>query len=164
MCRLIHLSIILDSLVKRFLSEVVYLRNAKMAPTTGTEVFRRFTPESLAEIERLIEEKKIRKAEEDVEAETGPTTPSNDLEAGKSLPMIYGDPPKELLNTPLEDIDPFYKGQKVSLKTSSCAWEGCKHCSVYFQNNYNMDVNLQVTSLIHLVAFTFSDIYYNQQR
>lgn len=98
-----------------------------MVPTTVTDVFRRFTPESLAEIEKLIEEQKIRKEVEDVEPEREPAAPRSDLEAGKSLPMIYGDPPEELLNTPLEDIDPFYKAQKVSLKSNSCAWEeGCE--------------------------------------
>ncbi|KAG7325513.1 hypothetical protein KOW79_011829 [Hemibagrus wyckioides] len=97
---------------------------AKMVPTRCTDAFRRFTPESLAEIERLIEEQRVRKEEEGVDPETGPTAPSSDLEAGKSLPMIYGDPPEELLNTPLEDIDPFYKTQKVSLETSTSE-EGC---------------------------------------
>lgn len=41
--------------------------------------------------------------------------PASDLEAGKPLPFIYGEPPHELLNVPLEDIDPFYQTQKVSL-------------------------------------------------
>ena len=95
---------------------MVSLRDAKMAslvPPTGSEAFRRFTPESLAEIERLIKERKSEKQVEGAEPE--PEAPSNDLEAGKNLPMIYGDPPEDLLNTPLEDIDPFYKAQKVSL-------------------------------------------------
>ncbi|NXY14967.1 SCN4A protein, partial [Atrichornis clamosus] len=39
--------------------------------------------------------------------------PSSDLEAGKNLPLIYGDPPPELIGTPLEDLDPFYKDKKV---------------------------------------------------
>ncbi|NXA68936.1 SCN4A protein, partial [Mohoua ochrocephala] len=39
--------------------------------------------------------------------------PSSDLEAGKNLPLIYGDPPLELIGTPLEDLDPFYKDKKV---------------------------------------------------
>ncbi|KAI4884510.1 hypothetical protein NFI96_003798 [Prochilodus magdalenae] len=83
-------------------------------PSAGNEVFRRFTPESLAEIERRIEE---RKSEKEVEgAEATPEAPSNDLEAGKNLPMIYGDPPDNLLNTPLEDLDPFYKAQKLKIK------------------------------------------------
>lgn len=104
-----------------------------MAPTTGTEVFRRFTLESLAEIERLIEEQKSRKEVEDVEPEAEPTAPSCDLEAGKTLPMIYGDPPVELLNTPLEDIDPFYKTRKVSLFFMG---KGLWNCYIFFQNNY----------------------------
>lgn len=43
--------------------------------------------------------------------------PASDLEAGKPLPFIYGEPPHELLNVPLEDIDPFYQSQKVSLSS-----------------------------------------------
>ncbi|NWX75551.1 SCN4A protein, partial [Alca torda] len=41
--------------------------------------------------------------------------PSSDLEAGKNLPLIYGDPPLELIGTPLEDLDPFYKDKKQGL-------------------------------------------------
>ena len=102
----------------------VSLRNAKMAnllPPPGIDVFRRFTQESLAEIERLQEEvKKAAEAEDhlhDDHEKEEPPTPHADLEAGKSLPMIYGDPPPELLNTPLEDLDPFYKAQKVRLRS-----------------------------------------------
>ncbi|KAL7857473.1 hypothetical protein SRHO_G00163720 [Serrasalmus rhombeus] len=83
---------------------------ASLVPPTGREAFRRFTPESLVEIERLIQERKSEKQVEGAEPE--PKAPSNDLEAGKNLPMIYGDAPEDLLNTPLEDIDPFYKAQK----------------------------------------------------
>ncbi len=43
--------------------------------------------------------------------------PSSDLEAGKALPFIYGDPPPNLLNVPLEELDPFYKAKKVSGKS-----------------------------------------------
>lgn len=46
-------------------------------------------------------------AEEDI------PKPASDLEAGKPLPFIYGEPPPELLNTPLEELDPFYQSQKV---------------------------------------------------
>lgn len=41
--------------------------------------------------------------------------PASDLEAGKPLPFIYGEPRPELLNTPLEELDPFYQSQKVCL-------------------------------------------------
>ncbi|XP_067101249.1 sodium channel protein type 4 subunit alpha A-like [Osmerus mordax] len=85
---------------------------ATLLPPTGSDAFRRFTPDSLAEIERLMEKRK-RDAEVKGYVDMGPLAPSKDLEAGKSLPMIYGDAPAEVLNTPLEDLDPFYKTQKT---------------------------------------------------
>ncbi|KAJ4920827.1 hypothetical protein JOQ06_003398, partial [Pogonophryne albipinna] len=39
--------------------------------------------------------------------------PASDLEAGKPLPFIYGDPPPEFLNTPLEELDPFYQSEQT---------------------------------------------------
>lgn len=96
-------------------------QNAKMAPLLllpDTDVFRRFTPQSLVEIERRMEEEAAeqqRKKALNVEIpEEDLPKPSNDLEAGKVLPFIYGDPPPELLNVPLEELDPYYKAQKVS--------------------------------------------------
>ncbi|KAI5087468.1 sodium channel protein type 4 subunit alpha B isoform X1 [Silurus meridionalis] len=100
-------------------------QNVKMAhllSPTGTDVFRRFTPESLAECERL-------KAEEDAEEaqrkaqnieipEEELPKPSKDLEVGKSLPFYYGDPPPELLNIPLEELDPYYKSKKTFIVIS----------------------------------------------
>lgn len=97
----------------------VSLRDEKMATLLsprGTDVFHQFTQQSLAEIERLKEESK-KAAEVGGHEGEEPMAPNADLEAGKSLPMIYGDPPSELLNTPLEDLDPFYKAQKVSLRS-----------------------------------------------
>lgn len=41
--------------------------------------------------------------------------PARDLEAGKPLPFIYGEPSPEHLNTPLEELDPHYQTQKVWL-------------------------------------------------
>ncbi|NXX43268.1 SCN8A protein, partial [Tricholaema leucomelas] len=45
--------------------------------------------------------------------------PNSDLEAGKNLPFIYGDIPKGLVAVPLEDFDPYYMTQKVSLRERS---------------------------------------------
>uniref|UniRef100_A0A7N8XXY5 Sodium channel protein n=1 Tax=Mastacembelus armatus TaxID=205130 RepID=A0A7N8XXY5_9TELE len=85
---------------------------ATLLPPSVIDAFRPFTQESLAEIERLKAERK--KAEEvEGHEDEEPAVPNADLEAGKSLPMIYGDPPSELLNTPLEDLDPFYKAEKT---------------------------------------------------
>lgn len=92
------------------------LRNAKMATLLrppGPDMFRLFTQQSLVEIERFREERN-KAAEVGGHEEEEPAAPNADLEAGKSLPLIYGDPPPELLNTPLEDLDPFYRAQKVS--------------------------------------------------
>uniref|UniRef100_A0A7N6B346 Sodium channel protein n=1 Tax=Anabas testudineus TaxID=64144 RepID=A0A7N6B346_ANATE len=90
---------------------------ATLLPPPGIHAFRVFTQESLEKIERLKEETKKAAEVEDHEEEE-PATPNADLEAGKSLPMIYGDPPPELLNTPLEDLDPFYKAQKTFIVIS----------------------------------------------
>ncbi|NXL83291.1 SCN1A protein, partial [Alectura lathami] len=41
--------------------------------------------------------------------------PNSDLEAGKTLPFIYGDIPPGMVSEPLEDMDPYYINKKVSL-------------------------------------------------
>ncbi|KAM6897634.1 sodium channel protein type 4 subunit alpha A [Xenentodon cancila] len=85
---------------------------ATLLPPPGTAIFRPFTRDSLAEIKRLVEERE-KAAEVEGHGEQEPATPHADLEAGKNLPLIFGDPPSELLNTPLEDLDPFYKAQNT---------------------------------------------------
>ncbi|XP_039980046.1 sodium channel protein type 4 subunit alpha B isoform X2 [Xiphias gladius] len=103
----------------------VALHDARMAPLlppVGSEVFRRFTPTSLEEIERrheAEEKERQRKKEKNIEiAEEDLPKPASDLEAGKPLPFIYGDPPPELLNSPLEELDPFYQSQKTFIVLS----------------------------------------------
>nr|XP_057934255.1 sodium channel protein type 4 subunit alpha A [Doryrhamphus excisus] len=87
---------------------------APMLPLPGTDAFRLFTRESLADIERLQAEGAKKATQVDgCQEEEEKTAPNADLEAGKSLPWIYGDPPVEMINTPLEDLDPFYKAQKT---------------------------------------------------
>ncbi|KAG8129385.1 hypothetical protein E2320_016125 [Naja naja] len=88
----------------------------------GPDSFRPFTPESLANIEkRIAEEKKKKRPKQDSshrdDDEENKPKPNSDLEAGKSLPFIYGDIPKGLVAVPLEDFDPFYMTQKVSQQT-----------------------------------------------
>ncbi|PWA26977.1 hypothetical protein CCH79_00019251 [Gambusia affinis] len=85
-------------------------------------VFRRFTPASLEEIQRRHEaeekEQQIRKEQNIEIAEEDLPKPASDLEAGKPLPFIYGDPPAEFLNIPLEELDPFYQSQKTFIVLS----------------------------------------------
>ncbi|XP_063076806.1 sodium channel protein type 4 subunit alpha A [Engraulis encrasicolus] len=85
---------------------------ASLPPPTGKDAFRHFTPESLAAIQQRVQERQRLELEGE-EPEPGPKVPSRDLEAGKGLPMIYGDAPDDMLNIPLEDLDPFYKEQNT---------------------------------------------------
>uniref|UniRef100_A0A8C5AVU1 Sodium channel protein n=1 Tax=Gadus morhua TaxID=8049 RepID=A0A8C5AVU1_GADMO len=94
---------------------------AAVHPPSGMAAFRLFTADSLAQIERLAEEEG--RAQEAVghgqEVEgRAPEAPNVHLEAGKNIPMIYGDPPGDMLNTPLEDPDPFYRAQKTFIVVS----------------------------------------------
>ncbi|KAK6310122.1 hypothetical protein J4Q44_G00200030 [Coregonus suidteri] len=87
---------------------------AQLLVPPGPDSFRPFCRESLDAIERRIadENAKKPKAKRNDDDDDGPK-PSSDLEAGKSLPLIYGDIPKGLVSTPLEDLDTFYSNQKT---------------------------------------------------
>ncbi|GAB0191539.1 sodium channel protein type 1 subunit alpha [Grus japonensis] len=81
----------------------------------GPESFRYFTRDSLAAIEKRSAEEKAKKPKQehtDDDDENGPK-PNSDLEAGKTLPFIYGDIPPGMVSEPLEDLDPYYINQKV---------------------------------------------------
>ncbi|XP_054475825.1 sodium channel protein type 4 subunit alpha B-like [Anoplopoma fimbria] len=100
------------------------LKNTRMAsllPPVGTEVFRRLTPASLRKIQQQHEDEEMelqtRKRSKEV-TENDQPKPASDLEAGKPLPFFYGNPPPELQNTPLEELDPFYQSQKTFIVLS----------------------------------------------
>uniref|UniRef100_A0A8D3DZW0 Sodium channel protein n=1 Tax=Scophthalmus maximus TaxID=52904 RepID=A0A8D3DZW0_SCOMX len=90
-----------------------------MAPP-GPDSFKKFTAESLANIEKRINEEKNKKppkprsdsSHRDTSDENEPK-PNSDLEAGRGLPFIYGDIPKGFVATPLEDLDPYYLNKKT---------------------------------------------------
>lgn len=97
---------------------------ARLLAPPGPDSFKPFTPESLANIEkRIAEEKKKKRPKQDSshrdDDEDSKPKPNSDLEAGKNLPFIYGDIPKGLVAVPLEDFDPYYMTQKVSLQGRS---------------------------------------------
>ncbi|XP_075000352.1 sodium channel protein type 5 subunit alpha isoform X3 [Calonectris borealis] len=82
----------------------------------GTNSFHRFTPESLAAIEKRIAEKLARNAKQEYREQLGEEEkpqPQFDLQACKKLPEIYGTVPPELIGEPLEDLDPFYNDRKT---------------------------------------------------
>lgn len=87
----------------------------------GPESFRYFTRDSLAAIEKRSAEEKAKKPKQehtDDDDENGPK-PNSDLEAGKTLPFIYGDIPPGMVSEPLEDLDPYYINKKVSEYSSA---------------------------------------------
>lgn len=80
----------------------------------GPQSLRPFTRESLAAIEqRAVEEEARQQRNKQMEIEEPEKKPRSDLEAGKNLPLIYGDPPPEVISIPLEDLDPYYSDKKV---------------------------------------------------
>lgn len=110
--------LVFQPLVPAGRARVAQKQNERMAGLPhipGPENLRPFTPASLAAIEqRMAEAEALRIKRQQVEMpEEEEVKPSSDLEAGKNLPLIYGDPPPELIGTPLEDLDPFYKDKKV---------------------------------------------------
>ncbi|CAL8277595.1 unnamed protein product [Boreogadus saida] len=86
---------------------------APLLAPPGPNSIKEFTLESLANLELRFKDAKNKKpprqdsSYRDDDDENKPR-PNSDLEAGKSLPFIYGEIPKGLVAVPLEDLDPFY--------------------------------------------------------
>ncbi|KAM7380578.1 hypothetical protein PAMP_003865 [Pampus punctatissimus] len=92
---------------------------AQLFVPPGPDSFRPFSRESLSAIEIRISEENAKKPEGEKKKrnDEDKIKPSRDLEAGKSLPLMYGDIPKGMVSTPVEDLDPYYSNQRVGLKT-----------------------------------------------
>ncbi|XP_004642272.1 sodium channel protein type 10 subunit alpha [Octodon degus] len=82
-----------------------------------TTNFQRFTPESLAEIEKQIAaykaEKKVRNKHGEKKGQEEKLRPQLDLKACNQLPKFYGELPAELVGEPLEDLDAFYRTHRT---------------------------------------------------
>ncbi|KAL6065360.1 hypothetical protein STEG23_005990 [Scotinomys teguina] len=79
-----------------------------------TTNFRRFTPESLAEIEKQIAaHRAAKKARAKRKDQDEKPRPQLDLKACNQLPRFYGELPAELVGEPLEDLDPFYSTHRM---------------------------------------------------
>uniref|UniRef100_A0AAX7V833 Sodium channel protein n=1 Tax=Astatotilapia calliptera TaxID=8154 RepID=A0AAX7V833_ASTCA len=131
-----------------------------LLPPPGTDAFRPFTLESLAKIKRLEEERK--KAAEVKADDEEPATPNADLEAGKGLPMIFGDPPPELLNTPLEDIDPFYETQKtfIVITKGNTIFRFNAEPACYILSPFSLVRRGAIKILIHSYPFDLLSVFY----
>uniref|UniRef100_A0A8C7D6Z5 Sodium channel protein n=1 Tax=Oncorhynchus kisutch TaxID=8019 RepID=A0A8C7D6Z5_ONCKI len=119
---------------------------------SGPDSFRPFCRESLDAIERRIadENAKKSKAKPNNDDDDGPK-PSSDLEAGKSLPLIYGDIPKGLVSTPLEDLDTFYSNQKtfIVLNRGKAIFRFNATPALYVLNPFNPLRRISIKVLVH---------------
>uniref|UniRef100_A0A3Q2FCL1 Sodium channel protein n=1 Tax=Cyprinodon variegatus TaxID=28743 RepID=A0A3Q2FCL1_CYPVA len=128
----------------------------------GPDSFKKFTPESLANIEKRIKEEKNKKppkprsdsSHRDTSDENEPK-PNSDLEAGKSLPFIYGDIPNGMVATPLEDLDPYYLNQKtfIVLNKGKTIFRFSATPSLYIISPFNPLRRIAIKILIHSYPF-----------
>ncbi|XP_034387850.1 sodium channel, voltage gated, type VIII, alpha subunit b isoform X7 [Cyclopterus lumpus] len=131
---------------------------APIIATPGPHSFKKFTPESLANIEKRINEEKNKKppkprsdsSHRDTSDENE-TKPHRDLEAGKSLPLIYGDVPKGMSGTPLEDLDPYYVNMKtfIVINKGKTLFRFSATPSVYILSPFNLLRRIAIKILIH---------------
>ncbi|KAM4559679.1 sodium channel protein type 2 subunit alpha-like isoform 2-T2 [Odontesthes bonariensis] len=137
---------------------------AQLLVPPGPDSFRPFVPESLATIERRIAEEEARRPRaerrNDSDDENGPK-PNSDLEAGKSLPFIYGDTPPPLVSTPLEDLDPYYSDQKtfIVLNRGKAIFRFNATSALYILSPFNPLRRIAIRILVHamfsmLIMFT----------
>uniref|UniRef100_A0A3Q1FP53 Sodium channel protein n=1 Tax=Acanthochromis polyacanthus TaxID=80966 RepID=A0A3Q1FP53_9TELE len=131
---------------------------AQLLVPPGPDSFRPFVPESLAAIERRIAEEVARRRADrrsDTDDENGPK-PNSDLEAGKSLPFIYGDTPPHLVSTPLEDMDPYYSNQEtfIVLNRGKAIFRFNATPALYMLTPFNPLRRIAIRVLVMLIMFT----------
>ncbi|XP_069395189.1 sodium channel, voltage gated, type VIII, alpha subunit b isoform X4 [Paralichthys olivaceus] len=128
-----------------------------MAPP-GPDSFKKFTPESLENIEKRINDEKNKKppkprsdsSHRDTSDENEPK-PNSDLEAGKSVPFIYGDLPNGMSATPLEDLDPYYLNKKtfIVINKGKTIFRFSATPSLYILSPFNLLRRIAIKILIH---------------
>ncbi|KAI5931627.1 Sodium channel protein type 8 subunit alpha [Manis javanica] len=133
---------------------------ARLLAPPGPDSFKPFTPESLANIERRIAESKLKKppkadSSHREDDEDSKPKPNSDLEAGKSLPFIYGDIPQGLVAVPLEDFDPYYLTQKtfVVLNRGKTLFRFSATPALYILSPFNLIRRIAIKILIHSYPF-----------
>ncbi|XP_029428181.1 sodium channel protein type 4 subunit alpha [Rhinatrema bivittatum] len=117
----------------------------------GPEHLRPFTRHSLAEIENRIAEEHAAKLKKVEVLDEVILKPDSGLEAGKNLPLIYGDPPPNLIGVPLEDLDPFYANQKtfIVLNKGKAIFRFSATKAVYLLGPFNPIRRVAIKVLIH---------------
>uniref|UniRef100_A0A8C1R5R2 Sodium channel protein n=1 Tax=Cyprinus carpio TaxID=7962 RepID=A0A8C1R5R2_CYPCA len=120
----------------------------------GPKSFHKFTRESLKAIESRIAEENARKSKDKQERNKDDESrrkPNSGLEAGKNLPFIYGDVPRGLVSTPLEDLDQFYSNQRtfivVNKKKTISRFNAAP--ALYIFSPFNLLRRISVKILVH---------------
>uniref|UniRef100_A0A671XXI7 Sodium channel protein n=1 Tax=Sparus aurata TaxID=8175 RepID=A0A671XXI7_SPAAU len=135
---------------------------APLIAPPGPDSFKKFTPESLANIEKRINEEKNKKPPKPRSDSSHRDTsdeneqkPNSDLEAGKSLPFIYGDVPNGMSATPLEDLDPFYLNKKtfIVINKGKTIFRFSATPSLYILSPFNLLRRIAIKILIHSYPF-----------
>uniref|UniRef100_A0AAR2KT61 Sodium channel protein n=1 Tax=Pygocentrus nattereri TaxID=42514 RepID=A0AAR2KT61_PYGNA len=141
---------------------------AQMFEPPGPDSFHPFTRESLKAIENRIAEENAKKnkgdQEKNIDDEDETKQPNRDLEAGKKLPLIYGDIPNGLVSTPLEDMDPFYCNEKtfIVLNRGKTIFRFSATPALYILSPFNPLRRISIKILVHSYPFhmhTFTGIY-----
>ncbi|XP_028927611.1 sodium channel protein type 3 subunit alpha isoform X4 [Ornithorhynchus anatinus] len=119
----------------------------------GPESFRHFTRESLAAIENRSAEEKAKKPKQEhkEDDEEDKPKPNSDLEAGKSLPFIYGDIPPGMVSEPLEDLDPYYINKKtfIVLNRGKAIFRFSATSALYILTPLNPVRKIAIKILVH---------------
>ncbi|XP_060898616.1 sodium channel, voltage gated, type VIII, alpha subunit b isoform X2 [Labrus mixtus] len=124
----------------------------------GPDSFKKFTPESLANIEKRIQEEKNKKPPKPRSDSSHRDTsdenelkPNSDLEAGKSVPFIYGDPPPGMIAIPLQDLDPYYQNEKtfIVINKGKTIFRFSATPSLYIISPFNLFRRIAIKILIH---------------
>ncbi|XP_008834406.1 sodium channel protein type 10 subunit alpha isoform X1 [Nannospalax galili] len=143
-----------------------------------TTNFRRFTPESLAEIEKQIAAhraaKKVKKKRREHKGQDEKPRPQLDLKACNQLPRFYGELPAELVGEPLEDLDPFYstcrtfmvlnKGRTISRFSATRAlwlfspFNLVRRTAIKVSVHSWFSIFITVTILVNCVCMTQADL------
>uniref|UniRef100_A0A3P8UMP1 Sodium voltage-gated channel alpha subunit 8 n=1 Tax=Cynoglossus semilaevis TaxID=244447 RepID=A0A3P8UMP1_CYNSE len=130
---------------------------APLLAPPGPDSFKKFNVESLVALEQRINEEKKRKPPKqdssyrDDDDENKPR-PNSDLEAGKSLPYIYGDTPRGMVAVPLEDLDPYYLNTQktfIVLNKGKTIFRFSATPALYFISPFNPVRRIAIKILIH---------------
>nr|XP_033774494.1 sodium channel protein type 4 subunit alpha isoform X2 [Geotrypetes seraphini] len=120
-------------------------------PPPGPDHLRPFTRKSLLEIENRIAEEQAAKLKKVEGTYEKVLKPDSGLEAGKSLPFIYGDPPSHLIGVPLQDLDPFYANKKtfIVLNRGKAIFRFSATKAIYLLDPFNLLRRVSIKVLIH---------------